>query len=358
MDFPKKWLIVSFIAHVIILWAFGYIFIGTEQPISRSTADFHYFKITESEPPPAAPPPPTAETPPKVKEEPEKVPPSSYTAREKFKITPPPLPELPPDFMLVKKKVDSTAIKRENLKRVYRESMVVPYKVDMFALYDMPMPVPEIHLTREDTLQMINRLFSDMNIQNVGILNDIVADRYYSRYSYPTVPVDALINAGISLASDLITKIFSRKSTTGVDRFLTFDEINVMKLVWKLKNATPGQVYSQMPEYIKLSMSDISIILEQLTEKGVVKKVQAKNEEVHSPLEQLIKKGVLKKGTEKYEAVYSAAVSRLEIVIFYFNQYSNIKYIAESEGSYDDMSETLEKIEEKIMMLSTEEIKK
>jgi len=333
MDFPKKWLIVSFIAHVIILWAFGYIFIGTEQPVSRITADFHYFKITESEPPPAVSPLPADETPAKVKEDPEKVPPSSSTAREKFKITPPPLPELPPDFMLMKKKVDSAAIKRENLKRVYRESMVVPYKVDMFALYDMP-PL-EIRPTREDTLQMINRLFSHLNIQNVGILNDIVADRYYSRYSYPTVPVDALINAGISLASDLITKIFSRKSTTGVDRFLTFDEINVMKLVWKLKRATAGQVYSQMPEYIKLSMSDITIILEQLTEKGV-----------------------LGKAPGNYEPVYSAEVSRLDIIIFYFNQYSNIMYIAESEGSYGDMYETLEKIEEKIMMLSTEEIKK
>ena len=37
---------------------------------------------------------------------------------------------------------------------------------------------------------------------------------------------------------------------------------------------------------------------------------------------------------------------------------SNIKYIAESEGSYGDMYDTIEKIEEKIMMLSTKEIKK
>jgi len=37
---------------------------------------------------------------------------------------------------------------------------------------------------------------------------------------------------------------------------------------------------------------------------------------------------------------------------------SNIMYIDESEGSYGEMYDTLEKIEEKIMMLSTEEIKK
>lgn len=335
MDFPKKWLIVSFIAHVVILWASSFVFFGTEQPVSHIPVDFRYFTITEPEISPAVPPLPAAETPEKVKEEPEKVP-SSSTAREKFKITPPPLPELPPDFMMVKEKVDSAAIKRENLKRIYIESMVVPYKMDMFALLDMPIPVPEIHLTREDSFNIaIARLFADMNIQNVGILNDIVADRYYSRYTNPVLPVDALLKTGISLASDLINKIFRRETTMGVDRFLTFDEINVMKLVWKLKSATPGQVYSLMPEHITLSMNDITIILEHLTGKGV-----------------------LTKAPGNYEPVYSPAVSRLEIVIFYFNQYSIIMYIAESEGSYSDTHETLEKIEEKIMMLSTEEIKK
>ena len=356
MDFPKKWLIVSFLAHVVILWASGYIFFSIRQPSSHIPVDFQYFKIVESELPPAVLPLPAAETPVKVKEEPEKVP-SSSTAREKFKITPPSLPELPPDFMMEKEKVDSTAIKKENLKRIYMENMIVPYEVDIFAVLDMS-PV-EIRPTREDTLRMIiNNLSLHLDRQDVEILNDIVGDRYYSRHSNPTVPVDAILKKGFSWLSGFISSKFSSKTITGVDRFVTFDDINVMKLLWQLKSATPGQVYSQIPQHITLPMSDVVMVLEQLTKKGIVKKDEAKSEDLYSPLEQLLKRGSLNKDTGEYEAVYSPIVSREELLEFHLAQYAKMKLLTGSEGSYGDAYEILETIEKKLIMLSTEEIKK
>ncbi|KPK96167.1 hypothetical protein AMJ80_01435 [bacterium SM23_31] len=359
MDFPKKWLIVSFLAHVVILWASGYIFFSIRQPSSHIPVDFQYFKITESEPPPVVPP--TVSTPPitaepSIIEEPENITPLP-AAREKFKITPPPLPELPPDFMMEKEKVDSTAIKKENLKRIYMENMIVPYEVDIFAVLDMS-PV-EIRPTREDTLRMIiNNLSLHLDRQDVEILNDIVGDRYYSRHSNPTVPVDAILKKGFSWLSGFISSKFSSKTIPGADRFLTFDDINVMKLLWQLKSATPGQVYSQIPQYIILPMSDVVMILEQLTKKGIVKKDEVKSEDVYSPLEQLLKRGSLNKDTGEYEAVYTPIVSREELLEFHLAQYSNVKLLTGSEGSYGDAYEILETIEKKLIMLSTEEIKK
>ena len=102
-----------------------------------------------------------------------------------------------------------------------------------------------------------------------------------------------------------------------------------------IKKCIAFGTYSRLPLEATLTMEDVLIRLEQLSQKGILQK---------------------RKG--KYEEIFSPTVSRKELFLFYLTLYSERKSEAESDNYDGAYGVILEDLKNKVLLLSYDEIKK
>lgn len=330
MELSKKWLPLSLLFHAFLLLVLRLIIIEPGiQEQSIQEISLNIVDVTPVEQPEQK----TSQESTTAQTEPPRIP---VVVQEEIAITE--KTTLPPDFTMFRNPPDSTLIIRDRLREYYRNLKVVPFKSNIFEVFTMELEeLPAKPMNLRDSLQMIvneSRLLQ-FDIGEVAILNDVIGDEFYSKNTNPTLPVIPLIAAGISLAGKLINKIFNLNTPAEINRILTINEIYIFKVVWSLKNVSPSELYSRLPLEATLTMDDVLIRLEQLSQKGI-----------------------LQKRSGRYEEIFSPAVSRKELFLFYLTLYSERKSEAESDNYDGAYGVILEDLKNKVLLLSYDEIKK
>ncbi|MFC1557086.1 hypothetical protein ACFL6I_09765 [candidate division KSB1 bacterium] len=330
--FPKKWFALSIIAHALLFTVFYTVTVEK----SRIT-DFFEIQLRAL--------PEIPDTAPAVLTEKEvQIPEQHITApvvtdRVTAAIDKPPdelrLPSIPPDFMRAKKTVDSTAIIFARNDSIFGEYIPVPYELDVVALRNVPV-LPR-QPTKEDTIRLMNTMIMEflagempMGI-NMDVRMKLAEKERNSQYLNDVLPVTALIAVGAKLAKMAVEKIFSSDDANKIDRFLDFDEIEVMLTLWKLKKAPPSLIYTSMPTDAAFTIKDILRIVRQLKEKKIVFEYQG-----------------------EYENTYVPVISRLELTHYYEAVEINLT-LDRGDGVMEQSGRiNLDNLKKKIEMLTEE----
>jgi len=350
--FPKKFIIISLLIHCFIFTVFY--FISPKQPrlLSKYPLDLRYIE--------PQPTPPQQQVVQQIRE----IPVTEEPVTEKQIAKPPqqeeiktitPAPVTPPDFMLSKTIPDSTDTIIAFINSIFDELYVVrPANIASILDY----PIPEREPTMEDTLALLNAALKGILIESFtldkGSVNDMrplnnANMKYSPSVLSKTMPVDLLIGLGIKAASMLMKKgisFLTGDNVKKIDRMLEFDEIEVMQIIWKLKSATPQEIYTQIPVNVNLTISDIKRILQQLKGKMMI----SERSNFHSG-----QQSINLSFRQKYEKrFYSPNISRLHLVQFYDAVLSELEFGINDSGFSSQDSFRIDIIRKKIKMLTKE----
>ena len=341
MDFPKRWIFASLIVHAFLLVALRFIYITNPPAEYIPHLSIEIIDSPEEiieKPSPAA----SEDIQNSIQNDLENIIESEVFPEvldrsveiEKFVV--------PDDIMFVKKEVDSIRIEMDRLRKYYAENKVVPFEsrfrelLDMEPITNVPDVTPNKPMSLRDSLQNIvsNSRLLKFNLDDYAVLNDIVADEYYSKYTNPTFPVVPLILQGLSLAGKLFSKIFNVDTPEETNRFLTVIEIRLMKVVWKQKEIAPSELYAQLPVDIPLTMIDVLGHLEQLHLKRILKKRKKSTKEVFYPV-----------------------ISRKDLFAFYLAVYTESLHESNTGDTNGSAGMLLTDLKDKLILLSSDDIK-
>jgi len=327
--FPKKWFIVSFIFHAALIAAFYHSTFESRPVQSRLELNVRHF-VPEAE---------TAQQPAEHPVEPQitgEISPvkKQIPRRVEKPVVHEPVFNLPHDFLLRKEITDSTTIIYAGIDSFFNDKIIVPNRLDITSVSTRK--TAQEQPSHEDTVALLNAIIMK-NIENVSLkptLQDMTAEQisgeYYSKLN-KTLPVDALIGLGAQLALKVIKKIFPHSAAPErVDRFLDFEEIEIMLVLWRLKSAVPSAVYRALPVDVRLTAADVLKILEQLKAKRLVFERDG-----------------------KYEKMYIPAVSRQDFISFYNETLIILQSETGADGLNSQDQTRIDNVRKKLIILIT-----
>ncbi|MCP4726185.1 MAG: hypothetical protein GY863_14170 [bacterium] len=125
-----------------------------------------------------------------------------------------------------------------------------------------------------------------------------------------------LINTGIAAGFKLLEIISSIKDNDlTVNLEMDLDEIEILELVWKIEHGTDMDVYSVLPFNTGHTMTDITLILEQLASKGILLKSRGK----------FLGKRFFFDPKGKHEVIYIPTLTRQETIDKYLIMSDDLK---------------------------------
>ncbi|RKY87379.1 hypothetical protein DRQ09_04600 [candidate division KSB1 bacterium] len=233
---------------------------------------------------------------------------------------------------------DSTEMWYKDIKEYFKSLSPIPTRGNIMDILDFN--ATEILESSKDSAEKMNEImkenldnivYSREKLESMGIPDSDPAGKMLrDRYSNPVMPIDALIGTGIKLASKLIGKIFKKEEKSAVEILdLTFDEIEVMKIIWKKGKATTLEVYERLPRGSPIRMETLKVLTERLKKKGIIN----------------IKKG-------QYEDTYFPRVSREKIIDYYTLYLAELNSRSNSDLAGYNIENYKKVIREKIRILS------
>jgi len=111
---------------------------------------------------------------------------------------------------------------------------------------------------------------------------DNVADRIYQKsrgYPKPTVSVPRLLQSGANFLKDILVNSEDDKSVR-MDFLPNEKQLEALNIIWQNQRATDQSIYASFDTSIKITATDLNIILEKLAARGLLKRkiVSPRNE--------------------------------------------------------------------------------
>jgi len=287
-------------------------------------------------------------------EEPEGPPPVEEPPPEEIS-KPPVLPENAPEKILIPAENEETIIAADekSILEVPKDSALIweEYIDDYFKSYT-PVPrlgnfsrimefeatdVLESSKDSSEKMMEIMRENLDKIVYSPGELkdvapprSDIAGDYIRDKYSTPMVPLSALIGMGAKLASKLVGKLFGGGDDDAAAILdLSFDEIDIMKIIWGRGRATALEIYERLPRGTPIRMARLNLLLQQLTAKKII---------------------VTKE--RQYENIYFPNVSKERVIDYYMVYLSDLNSRSEAEQREYNLEDYKNVLRQKIRKIS------